>query len=489
MSKIRKYQGGSTLWSPNYNEIQGGFGKYGLMQSSLIGNFGTLSNANSFQLQQPQFGMPSSNPSAAPATGSVQSMGNTLLSDIRNFDAGNGNGLSGRALRINNRIQGSKNADGKSTWSDAKLQRNTDKVSGMAQSDGTFKGGVSNMSSGLQSGLSAGAGFLGGIGASMNKQLDPNVLQAREGIRGAISKMGPVGAIIGAATSVVDLIGDSTGLGLDSLDKNAAQRAGLKGASVANNFLAAAPGVGLFAGLAAGETQEGNKSHVIDDYRSAYSGSAADIDAGVELGGKRTLFGKRKANSFIGDANRKNDLITNIGQENSLRKSSSYGQELASQNYNRYLGQSGTRMAIGKLGMKFPALEDARRILKNSAPQVTPEPEQIEKFADGGKMNVIADGALHSRKNHLEEVHETLADVTPKGIPVISLEEGGEIVQHAEIEGGELILTKELTSKLEELYRNGSDEAALEAGKLLAEELITNTDDKTNTILNDEDNN
>lgn len=489
MTKIRKYQPGGLTWTPNYNGIQSSFGKYGLMQTSLLGDFNTLKTPSSLQLQTSDLGLSSfTNPSAAPA-GNAKSMGNMLLSDIRNLDMGNGTGLSGRAARINNRIQGSKQADGTSKWSDAKLQKKTDQLTAMKQADGSFKGGVSNMSSGLQSGLSAAGGMLGGIGAGMNDKLDPNVLQARESIRGAISSMGPIGAIIGAASGVVDMIGDATGLGLDSLDKNSAERAGLKGAAAANNFIAAAPGVGLFAGLAAGKTKTGYKSETVDEYRNAYSGTAGDIDASVALGGKRTLFGKKKANKYITAQNERNKLITGIGLENNLRKNSTYGEEIASQNQNLYAGRNaGSNMVIGKLGMRFPALEEARKILKNSTLAIMPIESEIEKFAEGGKMNVIAQGALHSRKNHLDEVHENLSDVTPKGIPVVSLEEGGEFTQHAEIEGGELVLTKELTSKLEELYKDGSEEAMIEAGKLLAEEIIENTDDKTNEILNDEDN-
>jgi hypothetical protein len=89
-------------------------------------------------------------------------------------------------------------------------------------------------------------------------------------------------------------------------------------------------------------------------------------------------------------------------------------------------------------------------------------------------MNVIPEGALHARKHHMENDEH----ITKKGIPVIDLE--GK--QQAEIECNEIIFRKEVTKKLEELAKDASDEAAIEAGKLLAQEIIENTDDRTGLI-------
>ena len=82
------------------------------------------------------------------------------------------------------------------------------------------------------------------------------------------------------------------------------------------------------------------------------------------------------------------------------------------------------------------------------------------------------------------ELNPELEGITKKGIPVITQEEGG-IVQHAEIERSEIIFTKEITDKLEELRNIGTDEAAIEAGKLLAEQIIENTIDNTGELLHD----
>lgn len=112
----------------------------------------------------------------------------------------------------------------------------------------------------------------------------------------------------------------------------------------------------------------------------------------------------------------------------------------------------------------------------------------IEKFGEGGKMNVIPEGALHARKHNLPE--EIAEKVTNKGIPVITLEEGGDIKQHAEIEVNEIIFNKETTDKLEDFFKKfnetedkkDKDLIAVEAGKFLAFEILENTDDKTGLI-------
>ena len=120
------------------------------------------------------------------------------------------------------------------------------------------------------------------------------------------------------------------------------------------------------------------------------------------------------------------------------------------------------------------------------------EPEiilEIEEFKAGGTIkeeletpeieettqkNLIPEGALHKNKHHMEHTE----GLTQKGIPVVDNE--GE--QQAEIELDEIIFTLEVTKKLEELYKEGTDEAAIEAGKLLVKEILFNTDDRTGLI-------
>lgn len=102
----------------------------------------------------------------------------------------------------------------------------------------------------------------------------------------------------------------------------------------------------------------------------------------------------------------------------------------------------------------------------------------LPEFKEGGKFNLIPEGALHARKHNMD-----VEGITPKGIPVVSYSKGEEIEQQAEIEREEIIFRLEVTKKLEELAKDGSDEAAIEAGKLLVEEILYNTIDNTNNLI------
>lgn len=110
------------------------------------------------------------------------------------------------------------------------------------------------------------------------------------------------------------------------------------------------------------------------------------------------------------------------------------------------------------------------------------------KFKEGGVIkgqdniseqpNVIPEGALHKNKHHIEGSD----DWTQKGIPVID----NENKQQAEVECDEIIFNLEVTKKLEELqqkyYEENKDDYAIEAGKLLVDQILYNTDDRTNLI-------
>lgn len=107
--------------------------------------------------------------------------------------------------------------------------------------------------------------------------------------------------------------------------------------------------------------------------------------------------------------------------------------------------------------------------------------EDVKMFKDGGA--VIPSGALHKNKHHLEEVDESLnKNITSKGIPVITIEDGGEIKQHAEIEKEEIILSLSLTKQIEKLWKEGTEEAAIEAGKLFTIALMEDTEDNVGLI-------
>ena len=110
--------------------------------------------------------------------------------------------------------------------------------------------------------------------------------------------------------------------------------------------------------------------------------------------------------------------------------------------------------------------------------------EEINSFKEGGQMSVIPEGALHARKNEMELAKE--GTITHKGIPVVDNE--GE--QQAEIERNEIIFRKQVTDKMEELYKkyndaesqSKKDEIAIEMGKIITCEITKHTEDRTGLI-------
>lgn len=218
---------------------------------------------------------------------------------------------------------------------------------------------------------------------------------------------------------------------------------------------------------------------------SAYGGSMAKVDDALTKSGKKygAFSGKarRKANAQIAEAKRQQNLVSDINQEAQDAFAASNYSGIGLRNE---LALSGgyRNMAVGRNGMKILDAESqwAREVLTKA--KIRPKEkleEQPPKFAEGGTVNVIPDGALHAHKHHLEDISPEYEQVTSKGIPVVTEEEGGKLKQHAEIERNEIIFRLEVTKKLEELMKDGSDDAAIEAGKLLAHEIINNTVDNT----------
>lgn len=223
-------------------------------------------------------------------------------------------------------------------------------------------------------------------------------------------------------------------------------------------------------------------SDIIASTGSGYSGSVNSVQESIDKYSNKKAglfdFGfAKKGNAAIDEAERKQNIMLDIGRYQDLRKSNTAAADLAQQNKNKYSGLTGGQMVIGKKGMKLD-LSWARGLLF--------------KFQKGGKLgtpgiesNVIVEGAYHAHKNHLDEVNPELSDMTPKGIPVATEDASGNKTQVAEIEVGELILTKDLTDKLEELYKDGSDDAAIQAGILFTNEIIDNTVDNKGGVLDE----
>lgn len=121
------------------------------------------------------------------------------------------------------------------------------------------------------------------------------------------------------------------------------------------------------------------------------------------------------------------------------------------------------------------------------------EPGIILSFPDndtlymknGGSFNVIPSGNLHKERHRLENKSKLFNDytmVTSKGIPVIEVQNGGFIKQHAEIERDELIFRKEATDKLLNLMNSDDEYADLKAGELILDELFNKTQDNSGLI-------
>jgi len=246
--------------------------------------------------------------------------------------------------------------------------------------------------------------------------------------------------------------------------------------------------LGFFPGnpiAALASTKVNKATEMTDETRqlsNAFGGSVEDISTANSMSGGRYLFGGSKINSLIDKANRDNKLFTEMGITNTQRKQSTYGADIAQQNRNRYAGNTYNSNRIGKNGLKLMSVSEIKELLERR------RQSNIESFQNGGvigvDVNVIAEGKYHAHLNHLEDTGNE--GLTKKGIPVVTHSEGGEIEQIAEIEKKELIFRLEVTNKLEELFKDGSDEAMIEAGKLVAEEIIENTQDNSGEVLTDE---
>ena len=205
---------------------------------------------------------------------------------------------------------------------------------------------------------------------------------------------------------------------------------------------------------------------------ASYTSAFKDIDKLTDASGKWYLpWEAKKYNTEIANYEKLSKTTDAIKKDNDLRKLIN-PQDYDNQYSNAINSDRLKPTAIGRNGMKLFSDD-----LINTVEHL----KTIQAFQNGGKMNVIPDGALHARKHTIDD-EELNGSITNKGIPIISKEDGGEVIQHAEIERDEIIFTLEVTKKLEELSKKGTDEAAIEAGKLLVKEILFNTDDRTGLI-------
>lgn len=227
---------------------------------------------------------------------------------------------------------------------------------------------------------------------------------------------------------------------------------------------------------------------------SSYGGSLAKVDDAMTKSGKKYgVFsgkGRRAANRQIAEARRQQGVIQNINNEaQDAFLSSNNSQTIGLRNQMDLNGVNWNKIHAAKEGLKLDR-DFAQKVVKLSKGkkskvqkiQEKVKAEEVAEFKNGGTVNVIPDGALHKNKHHLENVDEKFEDVTAKGIPVITESAGGDITQHAEVEREEIIFNLDVTKQLEKLMEDGSDEAAIEAGKLLVHEILENTVDNTGLL-------
>ena len=304
--------------------------------------------------------------------------------------------------------------------------------------------------------LNVGMNFLGDNDKDINSW-DATTKQLRGGIEnGLISSGNPWLMAAGLASKgfgKLGMYGDATkGLGA--------------GNDIINTLGAFVPGVGWFAG----KSKEIQKDERVQA-STGYTGVTNDVNKAAQNAGGRFLAGMGKQNARRDRAQLAQEQAHEVLEDNKLALQNS-GNPLY-QLKTQVLTSGGYNVMSGKNGAKLYNLQEAKRILSN----------RLQSFKQGGAVNVIPDGALHKNRHHLEDIDEKFEDVTTKGIPVITEAKNGDIIQQAEVEKEEIIFNLEVTKKLEELLEKGTDEAAIEAGKLLTEEILRNTIDNTKKLL------
>lgn len=353
------------------------------------------------------------------------------------------------------------------------------------QPDGNPQGNK-GMSETTKSGISMGANIAGGLTDMLtsNMKVDENsAFKQQQAVGDMLLKSGnPYAAIAGVALKAGSAMDQALGTNLNTISKSEAKATGISGAGrVINNVLGFLPTGGM--GALVGKTDSVSMNDETRQMAGAFGGSVEDIGTAEGMSDGRYLVGRNKINNLISEAKRQNQLITDIATTNTTRKMSDYGANIAQQNLNRFAGNNYQNVHIGQNGLKLMSVDEIRKLLESKR-------TSIQAFQNGGvigiDVNVIAEGKYHAHRNNLGDVSEDLEGLTKKGIPVIVHGEGGEIEQIAEIEKKELIFRLEVTNKLEELFKDGSEEAMIEAGKLVAVEIMENTQDNSGEVLNNE---
>lgn len=297
---------------------------------------------------------------------------------------------------------------------------------------------------------------------------------------------GPWGALGGAIAGVSSQVTRAADINTSKMSERAREAAGVsKTARFGNNMLSWLNNQtwGLYSGFGAiDKINDFSVSRESDQLSGAYSGTLANMRAAEDVAGSRFFFGKSKLNNLVNESIKNDQLLNQIGIDNEQRVSSVpyNAQNIASRNFRTMNGMTGQSYAtrVGKEGMKMLSRQELDKIY--AAKKI--EESDITKLQNGGSI-LVPEGALHAHKHHMEEVNPDLAeDLTKKGIPVVAVDEKGEVTQVAEIEKQELIFEKSLTEEIEKLWKDNSEEAMIKAGKLITKTLMTNCDDNAGLV-------
>lgn len=338
------------------------------------------------------------------------------------------------------------------------------------------------------------AGSIADVAGSLIPKTEQSALteglnQGYDAAANAVSAIPGVGTIIGGAMKVGGMLSDGlTALGVGTDQMTTADKI------LDSKFLKLTP-LGLVNAIGAKKADTITKDNeAFEQVGSSYGGTQATVDDALTKSGKKYgLFSRKarnKANQQIHNAQMQQSKMSNIADEAQMAFTASnnpligLGTQLQLNG-----GYQQSTVRAGKSGLKMDR-EFAKRVIKLSngkkskAKKIQEEVrmEEVAGFKNGGAVNVIPDGALHAHKHHLEDVDGKFEEVTTKGIPVITEEKGGDIKQHAEVEREEIIFNLDVTKQLEKLMQDGSDEAAIEAGKLLVHEILENTVDNTGLL-------
>lgn len=338
------------------------------------------------------------------------------------------------------------------------------------------------------------AGGMADVVGSLIPQKEQSALttglnQGYDAAANAVSAIPGVGTIIGGAMKVGGMLSDGlTALGVGTDQMTTADKI------LDSKFLKLTP-LGLVNAIGAKKADTITKDNeAFEQVGSSYGGTQSTVDDALTKSGKKygLLSGgaRNRANRQIHNAQMQQSKMSNIADEAQMAFTASNNPLLGLGTQLQLNGgyQQNTVKA-GKSGLKMDR-DFAKRVVKLSKGQKEKRKkiqeevrmEEVAGFKNGGAVNVIPDGALHAHKHHLENVDEKFEEVTTKGIPVITEEKGGDIKQHAEVEREEIIFNLEVTKQLEKLMQDGSDEAAIEAGKLLVYEILENTVDNTGLL-------